>query len=675
MTLSAERPSEIEEYSHVPPVSTRVTRKKGGGWLSQHVGTALVAGFLGYIFGHWLGNFISSGYSTVVNTGQNSIADLLALVFMVLGWLIGIGALNYPLAKLVGREPSSSTSSSAPTLEDDVGGEAKVDGELEGWSRYFRYNLDHKVVGLQYVVAVLMFLFTGGLLAMAIRTELLNPTTHVFSADTYIKIVSEHGTIMMMMASSVIIGPLGNYFVPLMIGARRMAFPRIEAFSLWVFIAGYMVIFSALPFGGFPTGWTGYAPLQTQAGPGMVSYLFGFFVIGLGMMAAGFNLLVTIINYRAPGMTWSRVPVFVWSILATAALLTLATPVLAAGGLFGLLDKTVQTAFYVTEHGGSSYLWQNLFWFFGHPEVYIMALPGFGIVGEIIPVFCRKPLFAYRIAAAGMIGVALLSFFVWQHHLFQSGIDPDMRPLFMLTTELISIPTGFIFLVGMGTLYRAKIRFEVPMLFCMAVYFNFLIGGVSGVFLSDVPVNVTVHGGFFVLSHFHYTIMGGLIFAFMAGLYFWLPKMTGREMNKKLGLWHFWTMFVFFNLTFFPMFFIGMLGQPRRVFTYAKNLQALNDFSSVSAFLLGLSFLIFVANLLWSQFINPKKASANPWDSLGLEWQTATPIPPHNFDRIPVIMTDPYHYSEEGAPALADFGEDEYVPVRSGSSTSGDGPA
>jgi cytochrome c oxidase subunit 1 len=655
MTLSAERPNVIEELSHVPPASSGATRKRGGGWLSQHVGTAIVAGFLGYIFGHWLGNFLSSGYSVEVNTGQNSIADLLALVFMVLGWLIGIGALNYPLAKLIGRE-------------------AKDDVELEGWSRYVRFNLDHKVVGLQYVVGVLMFLFTGGLLAMAIRTELLNPTTHVFSADTYIKIVSEHGTIMMMMASSVVVGPLGNYFVPLMIGARRMAFPRIEAFSLWVFIAGYMVIFSALPFGGFPTGWTGYAPLQTQAGPGMVSYLFGFFVIGLGMMAAGFNLLVTIINYRAPGMTWSRVPVFVWSILATAALLTLATPVLAAGGLFGLLDKTVQTAFYVTEHGGSSYLWQNLFWFFGHPEVYIMALPGFGIVGEIIPVFCRKPLFAYRIAAAGMIGVALLSFFVWQHHLFQSGIDPDMRPLFMLTTELISIPTGFIFLVGMGTLYRAKIRFEVPMLFCMAVYFNFLIGGVSGVFLSDVPVNVTVHGGFFVLSHFHYTIMGGLIFAFMAGLYFWLPKMTGREMNKKLGLWHFWTMFVFFNLTFFPMFFIGLLGQPRRVFTYAKNLQALNDFSSVSAFLLGLSFLIFFANLMWSQFINPKKSPANPWDSLGLEWQTATPIPAHNFDRIPVIMTDPYHYSEEGAPALADFGEDDYVPVSSGSSPSGDRP-
>ena len=654
MTISAEQPTEVVAGNVVPPVLSLRPEMKRPGWFSQHLGTAILFGFLGYILGHWFGNYLASGYDYIANNGQNSIADLLALVGMVIGWLGGIGALNYPFAKILGRQ-------------------AKAEVDYKGFSKYFRYNLDHKVVGLQYVVGVLLFLFTGGLLAMAIRTELLNPTTHVFSADTYIKIVSEHGTIMMMMATSIIIGPIGNYFVPLMIGARRMAFPRIEAFSFWMFSAGYLVIFSALPFGGFPTGWTGYAPLQTQAGPGMVAYLFGFAVIALGMIAAGFNVAVTVINYRAPGMTWGRLPVFVWGILSTTALLTLATPVLFGAGLFGLLDKTVLTAFYVNEHGGSSYLWQNLFWFFGHPEVYIMALPGFGIIGEIIPVFTRKPLFAYRIAAAGMIGVALLSFFVWQHHLFQSGINPDMRPLFMLTTELISIPTGFIFLVGMGTLYKAKIRLEVPMLFCLAVYFNFLIGGVTGVFLSDVPVNVTVHGGFFVLSHFHYTIMGGIVFAFMAALYFWLPKMTGKMMNKKLGLWHFWTMFVFFNLTFFPMFIIGLLGQPRRVFTYAKNLQFLNDFSSVSAFLLGLSFLLFFANLMWSMFINPEKAPANPWDSLGLEWKTANPIPHYNFERIPVIMNDPYHYSEPGAQPLADFGDADMVHSTS-SSTSGDSP-
>ena len=606
--------------------------------MSQHIGTALICAAIGYALGHWFGNYISSDYIYIANSGSNAVADFLALAFGVVGWLAGIGSLNYPAAKMIGKE-------------------AKPQETVDHWSKYVRFSMDHKVVGLQYIVGVLLFLFTGGLLAMSIRTELLNPTTHVFGPGTYIEIVSEHGTIMMMMASSLVVGPLGNYFVPLMIGARRTAFPRIEAFSFWVFMAGYGVIVSALPYGGFPTGWTGYAPLQTQAGVGMISYLFGFAVIGVGMMAAGFNILVTIIHYRAPGMTWGRIPIFVWSILSTAALLTLATPVLFAAGMYGVLDKTAQTAFFVAEHGGSSYLWQNLFWFFGHPEVYIMALPGFGIVGELMPVFTRKPLFAYKVSAAGMIGVALLSFFVWQHHLFQSGIDPDMRPLFMLTTELISIPTGFLFLVAMGTLYKAKIRFEVPMLFVMAVFFNFLIGGLTGVFLSDVPVDVTVHGGFFVLSHFHYTIMGGLVFAFMAGVYYWMPKMSGKMMNKKLGLAHFWTMFIFFNLTFFPMFIIGLLGQPRRVFTYAKGLQGLNDFSSVSAFILGLSFLIFLYNVLYSMWINPVKAPSNPWDSLGLEWQTATPIPPHNFDHIPVIMTDPYHYSEVGAPALADFGD------------------
>src|SRR5665213_1515862 len=645
MSISTEQPNEVVRSSAAPPLKRRaISWTQRPGWMSQHLGTALVGAALGYWLGHWFGNYISSDYSYVANSGQNSIADTLALVMGVVGWLAGIGVLNYPLAKIAGREGKE--------LED-----------VKDWTRYVRLSSDHKVVGLQYVVSVLLFFFTAGLLAMAIRTELLSPTFHMFSADTYIKIVSEHGTMMMMMASSIVVGPLGNYLVPLMIGSRRMAFPRIESFSFWLFTAGYLVIFSALPYGGFPTGWTGYAPLANQAGPGMVSYLFGFAIIGVAMAAAGFNIAITIVNYRAPGMTWSRVPAFVWGILATAGLMTLATPSLFVAGLFGILDHTVLTTFYVAEHGGSSYLWENLFWFFGHPEVYIMALPGFGIVAELLPVFTRKPLFAYKVAAAGMIGVALLSFFVWQHHLFQSGINPDMRPLFMLTTELISIPTGFIFLVTLGTLWKAKIRFETPMLFCLGMLFNFLIGGVTGVFLSDVPVNVTVHGSFFVLAHFHFAIMGGLVFAFFGGLYYWLPKMTGKSMNKKLGQIHFWGMFIFFNLTFFPMFLIGLLGQPRRVFEYQQNLQALNDFSSVSAFILGASFLVFVANFVWSIFIKPTPSPANPWNSLGLEWQTPTPVPYYNFERIPVVLTDPYHYSEHDAAAVADLGEEGVLVV------------
>jgi cytochrome c oxidase subunit 1 len=633
------------------PTSSRPTTARPA-WMGQHLGTAAALGVGGYALGHWLGNVIASGYANVEGSGQNDVAIVLGLSLGVVGWLAGVGALNYPLAKIVGREP-------LPEIPQ------------QSWARYFRFTTDHKVVGIQYLFGVLTFLFTGGLLAMAIRTELLTPTGHLIGPGTYIAIVGEHGTIMMMMASSVVVGPLGNYLVPLMIGSRRTAFPRVEAASFWIFAAGYFVILSALPTGGFPTGWTGYAPLQTQGAGGMDSYLVGFAVIGLGMILAGFNLAATIIHYRAPGMTWSRIPIFVWSVLATSALLTLATPTLFAAGLFGVLDRTAQTAFFVNEHGGSSFLWENLFWFFGHPEVYIMALPGFGIVMEMLPVFCRKPLFGYRVAAAGMMGVALLSFFVWQHHLFQSGINPDMRPLFMLTTELISIPTGFVFLVGLGTLWKAKIRLEVPMLFCLGMFFNFLIGGVTGVFLSDVPVDVTVHGSFFVLAHFHYTILGGLIFAFFGGVYYWTPKLTGRMLDNRWGKIHFWTFFAFFNMTFFPLFIVGLLGQPRRVFEYAKNLQTWNDFSSVSAFLLGASFLIFVFNFIWTIIINPRKAPANPWDSRGLEWQTPNPVPYYNFERIPVVMNDPYHYGEPSPVPVADFGVGVPAAVAAGEQVPG----
>ncbi len=623
----------------LPPEGVARARNRSP-WLDFHVGTALVGAVAGFVIGHYIGVLIAGHDINVDNNGQNNVAICLSLGFGYLGWMAGIGGWNYPLAKMIGREPVGELPSSH-------------------WSRYFKYTLDHKVVGLQYVIGVLLFLFTGGLLAMGIRTELLNPVHHIIGPDRYIELVSEHGTVMMMMATSIVIGPLGNWLTPLMIGSRRMAFPRIEAFSFWTFIGGYMIILTAMPFGGFPTGWTGYAPLQTQASGGMDSYLCGFAVIGLGMITAGFNIAATVIHYRAPGMTWSRIPILTWSLLSTTSLLMFATPVLVMAGLFGILDRTALTAFYVNEHGGSSFLWEDLFWFFGHPEVYIMALPGFGIVGEMLPVFTRKPLFAYRVGAAGMIGVALLSFFVWQHHLFDSGINPDMRPLFMLTTELISIPTGFIYLVGMGTLWRSKIRFEVPMLFALALYFNFLIGGITGVYLSDVPVDVTVHGSFFVLAHFHYTIMGGLVFAFFGGIYYWWPKMTGKMLNKTLAKLHFWIMFIFFNFTFFPLLIVGLLGQPRRVFEYAHNLQGLNDFSSVSAYILGSSFLIFVWNFVWSTWINPVPAPANPWGSRGLEWQTPTPVPYWNFERIPVILSDPYRYGEPDPPPVADLG----VPI------------
>jgi cytochrome c oxidase subunit I len=616
------------------------TPKQRAWWLRPAWHTALIGAIIGYAIGHWLGNFMTPSF-VATGGGANDVNDeaiVLGYAFLVLGWLIGLGVFNDLVRQMLGKPLNGSS-------RETAGGLAK----------YFRYTLDHKVVGIQYLVGMLVYFFTAGLLAIAIRTELLSPSYHVLSPTAYIQVVGEHGTMMMMMMTSVVVGPFGNYLVPIMIGSKRVAFPRLEALSFWLTPAAYVILLSSFLLGGFPTGWTGYAPLSIQAGEGMDAYAFAFGLMGISIILAGFNIIVTIICYRAPGMRWSRLPMFVWSMMTTGFLFVLAAPVLVGGMYMIITDRTAQTAFFINQLGGSSYLYQDLFWFFGHPEVYILALPGFGIVSEIIPVFTRKPLFGYKIAAAGLFGVAILSFFVWQHHLFMSGINPDMRPLFMLTTELISIPTGFIYLVALGTFWQAKIRLTVPMLFAMGMYVNFLFGGISGVLLSDVPADTTAHGSFFVMAHFHYTIMGGLIFAFFGGLYYWLPKIMGITLNQRLGKIHFWTMFITFNSTFMPLFAVGMLGQPRRVFEYARNLQTLNDWVSISAFCLGASLLIFVFNFVMSTVVWRERAPQNPWQARGLEWQVSSPPPPDNFTHIPVVLAGPYEYGDPNALPVADL--------------------
>src|SRR5215475_7789034 len=609
-------------------------------WRRPAVHTGVLGAVIGYFIGNWLGLLVQSKSGNFAQ-GLSDTRDwpvVLGYVFGTIGWLAGLGIFN-DLGRLLAGKP-------LPDVEHAPAG---------GLAKYFRYTLDHKVVGIQYLFGMIVYFLTGGLFAMAIRTELLSPTYHVLNSSSYLMVVGEHSTMMMMMMSSVILGPFGQYFAPLMIGSKRMAFPRIEALGFWLTPPAYVILLSGILYTGFPTGWTGYAPLSVQAMPGMDAYAIAFGLMGISMILAGFNIIVTYINYRAPGMRWSRLPMFVWSMFTVSFLQVLAVPVLIAGFYMLITDRTAQTAFYSNTLGGSSYLYENLFWFFGHPEVYILALPGFGVVSEILPVFARKPLFGYKVGAAGMFGVALLSFFVWQHHLFDSGINPDMRPLYMLTTELISIPTGFIYLVALGTLWKAKVRFSVPMLFALGMYFNFLIGGVSGVFLSDVPADTTEHGSFFVMAHFHYTIMGGLIFAFFGGIYYWLPKMLGYELNKGLSYLHFWTMFIFFNSTFLPLFALGMLGMPRRVFEYARNLQTLNDWVSISSFLLGGSILIFLINFIRSVGFARVKAAANPWNARGLEWQVSSPPPPQNFAHIPVVLSGPYEYGVKDAPPVADL--------------------
>jgi cytochrome c oxidase subunit 1 len=609
------------------------------GLLTFNLLWGIVGLLVGWAIGLAIGHRMASRFDWIAATDQNDIAILLGYVLGTVGYLGGLGIFNHAVARLFGRS----------------GGDLAKGAT--GWTRYVRASTDHKVIGLQYLMGIAVFFFIGGLNAMLIRVELLRPTTPTFSPGEYLTLVGLHGSMMIMMVSSIILGPFGHYFVPLMIGSRRMAFPRLEALSFWLLPLAGIVLMTTIIYGGFPTGWTGYPTLGDQADAGMDGYLFAFALVGIGMILNALNMLVTVFNHRAPGMTWSRLPIFVWSMLTTSVLMLLGPPMLLAAVLMQVLDRTAATSFFIPPSGGSPFLWENLFWFFGHPEVYILALPGFGVVLEILPVFARKPLWGQRLAVGGMLGVALLSFMVWQHHLFVSGINSSLRPFYMFTTELISVPTGVIFLVGLGTLWRAKIRYAVPMLFALAFFFNFLIGGLSGVYLSDVPSDVSLHGSFFVLAHFHYTIMGGLVFGFFAGLYYWLPKMTGIQLNETLGKIHFWGTFIFFNSTFLPLFAVGMLGMPRRAATYAPHLQFLNDWVSVSAFLLGASMLVFLANFVYSLLIARIPAPSNPWMARSLEWQLPSPVPVWNFDRPVRILAGPYEYGDPSALPVMEMGD------------------
>ena len=601
--------------------------------------TAVVLGVVGFYAGWWLGHQITGkSIAYFSDTNQNDIALFVAYLVGVIGFLVGLGFANYPVQRLLGKPPS---------LREK---------EQHGVRRYFGLCTDHKVVGIQYLLGIGAFIFVGGLNAMLIRFELMRPAHLVWNGNNYLTLVGVHGTMMMGMMTSGILGPFANYLVPLMIGSRRMAFPRIEALTFWLLMAAGTILMTTFAFGGFPTGWTGYQPLGTQANPGMECYYLFFALVGVSMTLLGLNMIVTIVTMRAPGLTWTRLPIFVWGVLSTAALMVLAAPVLIAALSMAILDRTAQTSFFLPSAGGSQYLYENLFWVFGHPEVYVLAIPGFAIVLEILPVFARKPLWGYRMAVAGLLGVSLLSFFVWQHHLFVSGINADLRPFYMFSTELISIPTGLTFICGMMTLWRGQIRYSVPMLFCLAWFFNFLIGGLTGVFLSDTPSDVTTHGSFFSMAHFHYTIMGGLVFTFFAAIYYWVPKMTGFQLNERLGKIHFWTMFLMFNSTFFPLFIAGFQGQPRRVVTYPHGLQFLNDWVSVSAFLLGASMLLFLYNFVKSLVFDRVPAPADPWGSKSIEWQLPSPVPVHNFDRIPVFSGDPYGYGEGTGPGVVPAG-------------------
>jgi cytochrome c oxidase subunit 1 len=550
------------------------------------------------------------------------------------------------------------------------------------WRKYV-FSLDHKVIGKQYLFYALFMLIIGGLLATLVRYQLAwpgRPLTFMgkiapegmpggqMLPEYYNSLFTMHATIMIFFAiMPILIGAFGNFVVPIQIGARDMAFPKLNMMSFWVAVpAAVVIIWSFFVTGGAAAGgWTSYAPLSAIQPRGQTLWLISLLILGLSSLLTAVNFLTTIINMRAPGMTFFRMPLTTWALFITALLLLLALPVLSAALIMLLFDRTLGTTFFLpaglivsgqawpNAGGGQVLLWQHLFWFFGHPEVYIMILPAMGITSEILPVFSRKPIFGYRAMAYSMLGIAGLGFIVWGHHMFQSGMNPLLGTTFMISTMVIAVPSAIKTFNWLGTLWGGDIHFTTPMLNALSFVAMFVIGGLSGVFMASTPVDIFIHDTYFIVGHIHYVLFGGSLFGAFAGLYFWYPKMFGRMMNERWGKIHWFLTFVTFNLVFFPMHFLGMRGMPRRIYDYTqyshlKGLQPMNQFMTLSLFVLGAAQLILVFNFFLS-LRRGKVAGPNPWHANTLEWQTASPPPHENFTgRIPTVYRGPYEYSVPG---------------------------
>ncbi len=590
--------------------------------------TGLVLGIVLAVIAAYVANAITqSAYSTAAA----------AFTAWPIGFLVGMGAMAYPIRWAFGK--------SDPTEEEEL----ELAGKDAGIWRYFRFTTDHKVVGIQYLWLVFTLLTVGGLAAMLIRINLIEPGSKALAPWNYNTIVGFHGLAMIAASIIMISGPFGNFVVPIMIGARDMAFPRLNALSFWLAFSSVPVLLMTFATGGFSTGWTLYAPLATEGELGMVAINFGVILFILSTMVSAVNIVTTVITLRTKGMTWARLPATVWAVFLSVLLGLVVMPSFEASQVFTMTDQVFKTTFFTASGGGSAWLYENLFWFMGHPEVYVIAIPAFGVVADIIPVFTRKPLFGRPLIVGGMIGVTVISVFVWAHHLFVSGMAPGLVAPFMLTTELISIPTGLIFLAIVGTLWRGKIWTELPLMWVLAFVFNFLIGGITGIYLADAPSDIGLHGTMFVTAHFHYTLMGGMLMEFFAAVYFWFPKMFGRKLDTRLGKIHFWITQICFNVAFLAMFYSGLQGMARRVASYAAFLTPANVVTSLFAFGIGVGMCIFAYNVFRS-LRHGEPATGNVWGSKTLEWQVPTPVPLENFTgALPVITADPYGYGEKDA--------------------------
>ena len=583
--------------------------------------------------GAWfLSNGVLPSPEELGDNHKNTAVVLITLCTWALGFLIGVGAFVGPVRWLLGRDLTH-------------GDEEYMAGKDQGWRRYFRFTTDHKVVGIQYLVLAMVLFGVGGLLAMLIRTNLDQPGSKLLSPTEYNSIVGLHGIIMIIATIIMISGPFGNFIVPIMVGARDMAFPRLNALSFWVLFAAVPVLLAAFPLGGIPTGWSAYAPLSDQAPTGMDAFLVAIILFAISSGVAGANLTTTVVRMRARGMTWTRTPIFVFGTTTSVALGLVAFPMFMAAMVLLAMDRSLGATFYVAASGGSPWLYSNLFWLMGHPEVYVILLPAFAALLELTPVFTRKPLFSFNGAVVGIAGIVGLSLFVWAHHMYMAGWAPALAGPFMVTTEMISVPTGLLILVLLGTLWRGVVWMRLPVMAVYAVLWNFIIGGITGIYLSDVPVDQAEHGSMFVTAHFHYTLMGGALTATLGAVAYWFPKMTGRMLDERTGRIGFWTAQVGFNVVFLGMFAVGLAGQPRRVADPGSTFATGNLISSLGAYVIGIGMLVFLYAIVHS-WRNGEVAPANPWGAKTLEWQVPTPVPLENFAVLPVVTSDFYTFTE-----------------------------